>query len=587
MSRFSSNFTDSPPDPEELPADGSSFPAGMVLLALIAYYFSGVLPVWKPLVWWFLVFSTGTFRIWMIKRSDFSTMSDNGRRWLLRGLIWLFIAAISTSTYFLYVPANIELQAMLTVYLIGTAIISIAHLTGVDWIRIFVVMLILAAPNGIHLIYEGITLGHRVTWVLGCCTLFLPFPLAQISVVQSRLMLKQFESRLEAEGSARAMNAIAQAKSRFFAAISHDLRQPVHAIGLYLDAIERVVAESNNVQAKHAVQGITLSWQTLNDLLSQVLDLARLEANMEQPELRFFYLAPLIQELMMQHSAVAERSGVRLIALVKPDCQVYADALMLKRVLSNLIGNALKYSPQGSVVVVALRRTSGLWKIQVRDAGCGISDEDQAQIFSEFVQLNNKSRDPSQGLGLGLAIAKRLIELLGGKIAVRSRLGEGCCMTVSLPYAVPEISSSKTSTSEAATIALAEPVLKPEQMPIAAANLRGLRVLLLEDDVLVGKGMHLLLRSWGCEVAWAQTAAVARQHASACDLAICDVRLPDNESGLDFAAWLQTIEIPVMLITGETDLAPRDFAAQRAIPLLTKPVSSKELKKALDRLASA
>ena len=153
------------------------------------------------------------------------------------------------------------------------------------------------------------------------------------------------------------------------------------------DAIERVVAESANAQAKHAVVGIALSWQTLNDLLSKVLDLARLEANMETPDLRPLSLASLIKVLVLQHSAIAEGNGVRLVSLVKPNCLVYTDDLMLKRVLSNLLGNAIKYSPRGSSVVIAVRRARNQWRIQVRDAGCGIAEEDKNIFFQSLYKF--------------------------------------------------------------------------------------------------------------------------------------------------------------------------------------------------------
>ncbi|MFZ3003542.1 MAG: hybrid sensor histidine kinase/response regulator [Undibacterium umbellatum] len=565
----------SQPDPEEIPADALIFPGAMVALALTAYYFSNILPAWKPLTWWLLVAFTGTLRLAIIRRTKFDSMPEQRRRWLLRGLIWVYMASISSGTYFLYVPGDIAMQALLTVYLLGTATVLITHLAGMDWVRIMVSLLILGTPNALHLIIEGLTLGQTASWVLGCCTLFVPIPLAQLTGVHMRLMRTQFESRMQAESAARAMSAVAIAKSRFFAAISHDLRQPVHAIGLYLDAIERVVAESGNPQARHAVVGITLSWQTLNDLLSKVLDLARLEANMEQPDLRVLALAPLVKELILQHSPVAERNGVRLVALVKSDCMVYADELMLKRVLSNLLGNAIKYSPPGRAVVIAVRPAGDQWKIQVRDAGCGIAEKDQALIFSEFVQINNQSRDPSQGLGLGLAIAKRLSELLSGAISVRSEPGRGCCMTLTLSRHLPDLAQKP------------EPV--PGVYPMSQGDLWGsdsrillnLKVLLVEDDLLVGNAMVQLIQAWGGDVYWAKTAAAARLNASERDIAICDVRLPENESGLDLAKLLQIAGTQVILISGETDQKARSDAAQHGINLLTKPVSPKNLMHAL------
>ena len=579
MSLNPSRRADSLPDPEELPADAAAFPGGILAYGLIAYCYVSLLPLWQPLTWWLLVVVVGVLRIWVIKHTDFDALSERHRRWLLRSLIWMFMGAISSATYFIYVPNNVGMQSFLSVCLLGTAIVLISHSSGFDVVRVVVALAILAIPNAIHLIFEGIVLNEKMSWVMGCCTLLMPIPLVQITLVQSRLMRSQLESRLQAEQAAKAMTAVALAKSRFFAAISHDLRQPVHAIGLYLDAVERVVAESASAHAKHALIGITVSWQTLNDLLSKVLDLARLEANMETPDLCPLPLAPLLQDVVLQHSSIAERKGVRLVVLSKPDAVVNADELMLKRVLSNLLGNALKFAPAGSAVVIAVRRTKDNFRIQVRDAGCGIAEEDQAHIFSEFVQINNQERDPSQGLGLGLAIAKRLTELLGGIISVRSRAGAGCCMTVTLPRHLPD---PQFTTGQSRAIDTTQP-----EVGIYQSSLAGQRILLVEDDHLVGDGMVHLLQSWGSHVVWEQTAAAARQHVNECEIAICDVRLPNKESGLDLARWFQTLGIRVALITGETDLASRQFAAEHNILLLTKPISPKELKAALENLVSA
>ncbi|NRR28990.1 hybrid sensor histidine kinase/response regulator [Oxalobacteraceae bacterium] len=580
MSWKPSSLSDSQPDPEELPADASSFPGGMLALGLVAYFFSHIVAPWKPLTWWLLVGVCGLLRLWIIRRTRFEEMSERNRRWLLRGLIWTFMVANSSVAYFLYVPNDTSSHALLTVYLLGIATVLIAHLSGLDRLRILVSLIILGTPTGVRLIVEGLSEGQTITWILGCCALFIPIPLAQISAVQMRLMRHQFGARMEAENAAKALSAVALAKSRFFAAISHDLRQPVHAIGLYLDAIERVALESGKPQARQAVVGITLSWQTLNDLLSEVLDLARLEANMEKPALRAVALAPLIRELLLQHSSVAEDKGVRMIALVTPRQRVLADELMLKRVLSNLLGNALKYSPPGRAVVLAVRPAGTQWRIEVRDAGCGIAEQEQALIFSEFVQINNEARSSAHGFGLGLAIAKRLSELQGGEIKVRSRLGEGCCMSVALARQADEAERQ-------AALPETLPAAPAPSSPASSDALRGRRVLLVEDDQLVGQGMLQLLQSWGAELRWAQSAATARQYAAACELALCDVRLPGAESGLILAHWLQTQGLRVMLISGETDVESRQFAARHGIPLLTKPVSPHALGKALEALASA
>lgn len=579
MTALEAPLADTQPDPEELPADAASFPWGLLVLAVIGYFVSTILPYWKPLTWWLLIAGIGSARIWIIRHTRFEQLSAARRRWRLRGLIWVFMLANSSVAYFFYTPGDVSLHALLALYLFVIASILTAHLSSFDKLRLLVSLLILGTPTGVRMILEGIDAGQPAIWVLGLCTIFVPIPLAQIATVQTRLMQRQFVARIQAESEARALSTVTHAQARFFAAISHDLRQPVHAIGLYLEAVKRLVVQSDDVSAHQAVRGIKLSWETLNALLTQVLDLARLDANMEQADVQPLLLAPLLRELVLEHSSLAEQNGVRLVALVQAAQQVDADALMLKRVLSNLLGNAIKFSPPGRAVVLAVRPAGAHWRIQVRDAGCGISEADQALIFSEFVQLDNVARSSAQGFGLGLAIAKRLTELQGGAISVRSQRGAGCCMQVTLTRSVAAPLAERGHDVAPAELA--------QQADRSAVRnwLTGLQVLLVEDDVMVGDGMRQLLQSWGCVVCWAQTVEVARQLADNCAVAICDVRLGAPTAGLALASYLQASGMPVMLISGETDVAPRNYAAQHGLVFLTKPVAPAVLRDVLLSMA--
>ena len=172
---------------------------------------------------------------------------------------------------------------------------------------------------------------------------------------------------------------------------------------------------------KKTVDGIYQSWHALDGLLSQVLALTRMDADSLQAEITKVEVAPLVRGLVLQHSAAAEKKSIRIVALVAPQRYVLADLLMLKRVLSNLLDNAIKFSPEDSRIVLALRPAGKLWSMQVRDAGPGIASASQGQVFEEFVQLSNPQRDREQGLGLGLAIAKRFTQLMHGDLRLRSR----------------------------------------------------------------------------------------------------------------------------------------------------------------------
>jgi two-component system, sensor histidine kinase len=318
-----------------------------------------------------------------------------------------------------------------------------------------------------------------------------------------------------------------------------------------------------------------------------------------------------VRSLVMQHSAAAERAGVRIVALVQPGRFAVADDLMLKRVLSNLLDNAIKFSPPERTVAVVLRSGHDAWRLQVRDAGPGIALEEQGKIFEEFVQLDNDARDRRQGLGLGLAISRRFTQLMGGSLSVRSAPGRGCCMTMLLPKAeAPQPYVATASDADyldlhddpgSADLAVL-PVPEPAPWPGTAAWASAVSplassaavlampgwpeqdVLLLEDDYLVANAMRQLLQSWGQRVHLVQTAAEALAQADGCALAICDVRLPHGASGLDVALQLRARGKKVLLLSGETDAALREAAYEHQLLLLTKPVSSEQMLLALQSL---
>lgn len=282
-----------------------------------------------------------------------------------------------------------------------------------------------------------------------------------------------------------------------------------------------------------------------------------------------------------------------------------ADSLMLVRVLSNLMDNAIKFSPAGGTVVVALRGGQSHWRLQVRDAGMGIAPDAQARVFEEFVQMHNEGRDRRQGLGLGLAIARRLALLMNGDITVRSALGAGTCMTISLPRAAPpphpapDTASAQGPVSEPGGLTGERSTLRPVvRAPFATADRAFMRhgsppvpvivgverVLLVEDDCLVAQATHDQLTSWGLQVLHVSTAAHAMAHARYGQVAICDVRLPHAASGLDLALNLRAMGQKVLLISGETHAALRESAARHGLPLLIKPVSGAQLLSTLQGL---
>jgi two-component system, sensor histidine kinase len=580
---------DQRPDPEDGAHTQGLFWVLRASELLGALMFATALPWQQSFGWFGIIAVLSSIRAWHVNQPGFRASPKEQRRKIYRRYVWALMAYVGSAAFFLYVPGNLPMQAVLGCYLLANCTLIAIRLTG-DFIRTSIALCLAFLPTSIRFLVDGLYVGPTMLLLLGIGGLLMTVSMIVMSYSQERNVLRQYDLRRRAETATDAVAAMGLAKSRFFAAVSHDLRQPVHAIGLYLEPLDQLSRAARNDDAMHAVEGIRQSWRALDDLLSQVLDLTRMDSGVVKAELQAVEVLPLVRAMITQHSAVAERAGIRLIALVKPNCFVWADELMLKRVLSNLLDNAIKFSPPGASVVVALRRAHQSapeqWLIQVRDAGPGIDESAQARIFEEFVQLENAARDRRQGLGLGLAITQRFVLLMNGTITLRSAPGRGCCMTVSLPMSArpfhPREQGDETRALIWSPLLRATHVARASEAPAVALGFRD--VLLVEDDPLVADAMTQLLQAWGLQVRAVATAAHAMQQSDFGQVAICDVRLPDGAVGLEVALQLRKMGKKVLLISGETHLALRESAQQHQLMLLTKPVSSTQLLAALQSL---
>jgi signal transduction histidine kinase/CheY-like chemotaxis protein len=574
---------DERPDPEDSAQHTASLVALRACEALCAVMFSTVLPWQQTVAWFGVIAAISAVRHWHVQRPSFRMRPREQRKRVYRIYMWVLMAFVGSSCHFLYVPGNLPIQAVLMSYLLGNGTMITVRLTG-DPARTAIALFLAIFPTSIRFVIEGAQ-DNTLLMLMGIGGMMMAVTMVFMSRAQDASVRFQYEQRRRAEAATDAVAAMGLTKSRFFAAVSHDLRQPVHAIGLYLDPLSRLSHKSNDIVAQRAVEGISQSWRALDDLLSQVLDLTRMDSGVVHADMQACELAPLVTKLVMQHSATAELAGVRIVALVRPGCHVMADDLMLMRVLSNLLDNAIKFSPPGASVVVAVRSSGAKWLLQVRDAGVGIAPDAQKKIFEEFVQIGNDSRDRRRGLGLGLAIARRFALLMDGDIEVRSALGLGCCMSVKLQKTTapaPRLLEEGLRYPETAP-----GDLMPQSQNITAPprpELAMREVLLVEDDSLVASATAQLLRSWGLDVLHVETAADAFDEASYGEVAICDARLPHNASGLDVALAMRELGKKVLLISGETNAALRAAAQQHRLALLTKPVSSTHLLAALQNL---
>ncbi len=357
-----------------------------------------------------------------------------------------------------------------------------------------------------------------------------------------------------------------QAKSQFLAAASHDLRQPVHALGLFVGALRGVAMPKQAVQLLDQIEASVMA---LDDLFSALLDVSRLDAGIVQVRSQAFPIQPLLTRIVRDFEAEASGKSIGLV-LWPSSINVETDPLLLERILRNIIANAIRYTDHGRVVV-GCRRGRAL-RVQVWDTGRGIPADQKARIFQEFYQIENQQRDRSKGLGLGLAIVRRLTDLLACPLDVQSTLGRGSCFSVTVP------------------VAREAPHWEPTVVRSVGALQRGF-VVVIDDEMPIQQAMYSLLTSWGHEVIAVSSGDAAMKrlasHPARPDLIIADYRLPNGETGIKSIQRLRAeynAEIPAMLITGDTAPDRLIEASRSGFLLLHKPVTNSQLRAAIGNL---
>lgn len=366
-------------------------------------------------------------------------------------------------------------------------------------------------------------------------------------------------------------------KSRFLASASHDLRQPIHSLGLLTEALESQVESETG---KSILKRIHSANYSLYSLLSSLLDISKLDAGVVEPEIERIALAPLLNQLVDNYRVVAEKKGV-ILRFVMRDCYVDSDPTLLSSAIMNLLDNAIKYTPQGGGVLVAMRLYPQHVKVQIWDTGIGIDECHREKIYDEFLQLANPERDEEKGLGLGLSISKRILQLLGYSLSLQSKIHKGSVFSISMPLSVlPK-----------QTIAH-EHFISADESGLGLVG-KGRTLLIIDDNKAVCDATSVLLQSWGYEVLTASCleevrAIATSHHAKKINVIAADYRLRENTTGIDaikaFERLSGYIDIPAFLITGDTDPDRIQEASSFSLPLLHKPLKQGELKMVLRSL---
>ncbi|PAS99342.1 MAG: hypothetical protein BSR46_08615 [Candidatus Dactylopiibacterium carminicum] len=379
---------------------------------------------------------------------------------------------------------------------------------------------------------------------------------------EQRISAATVQLRERTEEAERANHA----KSRFLAAASHDLRQPMHALGLFIADLSR---KEHSPDTRQLIERIAASAEAMENLLDSLLDISKLDAGVVSSTPRPFALGPILERIGNDYDHAARERGLRL--RVRPTLLwVHSDPLLLERILINLVSNALRYTRRGAIMVTARKRGENVL-IEVRDSGVGIAPEEQSNIFLEFVQLENPARDRSRGLGLGLAIVRRLADLLYHPLTLRSQPGRGSVFGIMTPIAPAETG----------------PALKP----LTEQDFLGRVVTVIDDDVLAQESLVGLLRAWGCFVVASDSLPGLLEALEELEVEpeviISDYRLPGEYTGLEIIANLRQrfgAELPALLLSGDTGPDTLREATARHVPLLHKPVRPAKLRAAMTHL---
>jgi len=386
----------------------------------------------------------------------------------------------------------------------------------------------------------------------------------EISIRTTQLEL----SRGNLEAAKKIAEEAVESKTQFLAAASHDLRQPLHAIELYVGAIKTADLQRYPI----LLDRLDKSVGELSGLLSSLFDISKLDIDSSNIHISFINLAQAYSDLDAEFLTLSKEMN-RPLTITKPRYSVHSDPLMLKRIIRTLISNALVHSGKGRVLV-GFRPRGKVIRIEVWDSGVGIPADEQERIFNEFHQLNNPQRDRQKGLGLGLALIKRMCNMLEHPLGVRSIPGKGTVFWVDVPKA--QLSDEVNNTE-----CMDKPISRPDQLN----PLKGTSVLFIDDEQDILDGMSELLSGWGCHAVVALNPNIAitqlKKENFFPDIIITDYRLAESVTGIGAKQQVCTVlgkDIPGLLITGDIDPKIEQAALECNMKLLQKPLNAAKLK---------
>lgn len=477
------------------------------------------------------------------------------------GILWIGLADTGSSSAIYAVTFVSVLYASLSMINASVQFDSFAR-----------TLMLILGPSILYFIFGGTAQGLAVGIGLSTfCALQLSFGRGNANQFEESIKMRTENQRLLrrlGEEKHAVDHALIQAreanesKSHFLAAASHDLRQPLHALGLYLGSLEMLVT---NEQGRVILTKVMNTATVLRDQFNSLLDLSQFDAGGVQMEQALFRIDTLLRRSLVSFEEDIKRKGLTLAVSYQP-ITVISDPVLLERMVQNLIENAIRYTAEGGITI-EVSEVNGRCAVVVSDTGQGIRAEDQKRIFDDFVQLHNKQREKEHGVGLGLAIVRRIGMLLDLDLKL---------------YSEHEVGTRFEFNLGIGTVSLPDDEV---ELHLATANIgEGVRVWAIDDDQEVGNAMRMQLESWGCEATlitgWKDVNKASSDFKVWPHLFLIDDMLSEAETGLDIAKRLVEFvgDGRIVLVTGNTLPERLDEIKDSGFPVLLKPTPTNQLK---------
>ncbi len=523
--------------------------------------------------WLAVIYALVAVRYFFIRKfKTIDPVDIDAHRWGTQFAIFTFLSGLTwgAASIILFLPDNLPLFNILTLTILAMTVGSLAALSALP--KAYYLFVI---PTILPMVWRYLTMDDEQYVFFGILLFVFVFALFSIVRVNNRIIYNSIVLRFENMGLIDQLTEQKEkaeqaniAKTKFLAAASHDLRQPLHAMGLFLGALESRVEKDDQ---KIIVQKIQKSSVALNGLLDSLLDISKLDAQAIHVEYCTFPINTLFDALENEFQACVEEKGLS-IKFVRTQLWIKSDYRLLDRMIRNLISNAVRYTNTGGIVV-GCRRQGDSVMLAIYDTGIGIHQHDIDNIFREFHQLANPERDRSKGLGLGLAIVERMAKLLNMSLYLKSVPDRGSVFGVVVPIAQKPVLATGLADEE-----------------LYSADYGERTILVVDDEEDIRDSLSELLRNWQCQVVGAASAQEAvsllAQKNILPDIILTDYRLRGSETGMDVINAVKLLYpdsvIPAIVITGDTAPERIRDAESSGYKIIHKPVLANVLRECID-----